>query len=259
MLGAIAGDVIGSYYEHFPTKSRKFYLFRDESEFTDDTVLTCAVAECLLTGRDLVTLLQDYCRRYPDAGYGAAFLTWVRTGGREPYGSWGNGSAMRVSPVGWVANHLDEAIELATRSASVTHNHPDGIRGAVAVAGSILLARQRATRDDIRAFVSGHCGYELTHMLGEIRDRYSFDVSCSGSVPESLLAFLESVDFESAIRNAVSLGGDADTMACIAGAIAEAFYGGVPKEIEMETLSRLDPDIRQVVGAFQERFVRPVR
>ena len=255
MWGAIAGDVIGSYFEHVPTKSTQFYLFREESTFTDDTVLTAAVADWLLHDSDLVSTLQRYVRRYPDAGYGHTFLTWAQLRQRMPYQSWGNGSAMRVSPVAYAAETMADCLYLAKKSAEVTHNHQQGIYGAQATAACVFLARTGKTKAEIQDFVEHEIQYDLQRTLEEIRPHYVFDVSCQGSVPESIIAFLESTDFESAIRNAISLGGDADTMACIAGAIAEPFYGGVPAEISQQVLPLLDDRLRTTVQTFHDRFV----
>ena len=255
MWGAIAGDVIGSYFEHVPTKSTRFYLFREESTFTDDTVLTAAVADWLMNDTDLVKTFHRYVRHYPDAGYGHTFLSWAQLRQRIPYQSWGNGSAMRVSPVAYAAESLESCLYLAKKSAEVTHNHQQGIYGAQATAACVFLARTGKTKAEIREFVESKFHYDLQRTLEEIRPHYVFDVSSHGSVPESIIAFLESTDFESAIRNAISLGGDADTMACIAGAIAEPFYGGVPEEISQQVLPLLDDRIRNMLQSFHDRFV----
>jgi ADP-ribosylglycohydrolase len=254
MLGAIAGDVIGSVHEGEGTKTKDFPLFHEYSEFTDDTVLTVAVAEALLTGRGYVELFHDYFADYPLAGYGGTFIKWAGTRQTEPYNSWGNGSAMRVSPVGYAFDTLEEVLEEAERSAAVTHDHPEGILGAKAVAGAVFLARTGKSKDDIRDFVTDVIGYTLPESIDAIRDDYRFDVSCQGSVPESIQAFLEADDFEDAIRNAISLGGDADTQACVAGAIAEAFFGGVPEEIADEVWERLDDRLQEITEAFRDRF-----
>jgi ADP-ribosylglycohydrolase len=253
MLGAIAGDIIGSVYEAAALKSTRFPLFDTDSSFTDDTVLTVAVADWLLHGGDLVDRLHDYFHAYPQAGYGGTFFHWALQRRREPYNSWGNGSAMRVSPVAYACADLETVLARAEQSASVTHNHPEGIRGAQATASAIFLARQGEDKPAIRAYVERTFGYRLDEPLDEIRLRYTFDVSCQGSVPQSLIAFLEADSFESAVRNAVSLGGDADTMACIAGAVAEAHHG-LPDHIAQQTLSRLDDRLRGVIVEFQERF-----
>jgi ADP-ribosylglycohydrolase len=254
MLGAIAGDIIGSAHEAAGTKTTDFPLFVPESRFTDDTVLTAAVAASLLTGRGYVDTFHDYFERYPDAGYGMAFFLWASQRRREPYLSWGNGSAMRVSPVAYAADTLEAVLEEARCCASVTHNHEQGIRGAQATAAAVFLARTGGTKEQIRTYIEETFGYYLDERLADVRPTYAFDVSCQGSVPQSILAFLESDSYESAVRNAISLGGDADTMACIAGAIAEPFYGGVPEPIRTRALALLDVRLHGVVKAFTERF-----
>lgn len=251
MLGALAGDVIGSVYERKPTKSKDFPLFGSASRFTDDSVLTCAVADRLLHGGDYVTAYQDWFFAYPNAGYGGNFIRWAMHRQETPYGSWGNGSAMRVSPVSWLTNTLDEAAAEARASAEVTHNHAEGIRGAQAVAACIHLARTGSGKDAIRDHIERCFGYRLDERLDDIRQSYRFDVSCQGSVPQSIIAFLESQDWEDAVRNAVSLGGDADTMAAIAGSIAEAFYGGVPDRIAAEVIRRLDDPLLRILDEFR--------
>jgi ADP-ribosylglycohydrolase len=255
MLGAIAGDIIGSVYEGNNVKTPHFYpLFDEHARVTDDTVLTVAVAEWLLRGTDLADTLKSYFRRYPRVGYGGNFVRWCLSTSRGPYNSWGNGSAMRVSPVGWAFGTLEETLLYARRSAEVTHNHPEGIRGAEATAAAIFLARTGADRTAIHEFVEGRFGYDLTRTLDAIRPGYTFDVSCQGSVPEAIIAFLEADGFEDAIRKAVSLGGDSDTIACIAGGIAEAAYG-IPEEIRAETARRVPADLWAVVDEFAERYI----
>jgi ADP-ribosylglycohydrolase len=259
MLGAIAGDVIGSVYENKKAWHRlrtpDFQpLFADEAHFTDDTVLTIAVAESILHGADLVDLLKEYARAYPAAGYGGSFKTWAASEDREPYNSWGNGSAMRVSPVGFAYGSLDEVLLRARWTAEVTHNHPEGIKGAQAVAAAIFLARTGSSKGELSDFIERKFGYDLQPTIADIRPSYRFDVSCQGSVPQAIIAFLDSTDFESAIRLAVSLGGDADTIACMAGGIAQAYYGGVPEGIRQPTLARLDDRLRAVVQAFEARY-----
>ena len=253
MVGAIAGDVIGSIHEGAGTKTKQFELFGPYNRFTDDTVLTVAVAESILSDTDLVGALHDYFHRYPQAGYGGSFIQWALQRRREPYNSWGNGSAMRVSPVGFAFDSIDEVLEQAQRTAAVTHDHPEGIRGAQATAAAIFLARTGSDKPEIKRFVEEKFGYDLSESLEQIREVYEFDVSCQGSVPQSIIAFLEATDFEDAVRNAVSLGGDADTMACIAGGIAQAYWG-VPGDIEGLTLEMLDDHLSGVVQAFNERF-----
>lgn len=254
MLGAIAGDVIGSIYERQRTKAKDFPLFSPGSRFTDDSVLTCAVADRLLHGGDYVQAFHEWFHAYPNAGYGGTFIRWAMIRQDQPYGSWGNGSAMRVSPVGWLTASLDEAVAEARASAEVTHDHPEGIRGAQAVAACIHLARTGHDKQAIRSHVEREFAYQLDERLDDIRHVYRFDVSCQGSVPQSIIAFLESEDWEDSVRNAVSLGGDADTMAAIAGSIAEAFYGGVPEAIAAEVMGRLDDPLKRIVHAFRDRI-----
>lgn len=259
MWGAIAGDIIGSAYERHPIKTRRFRLFRDVSRFTDDTVLTVAVADRLLHGGDYTRLFQTYFHRYPDAGFGGTFSWWASARETRPYQSWGNGSAMRVSPVGWSFDTLDEVVAEAKRCAEVTHNHPEGIRGAAAVATAVYLARTGHGKRAIRQQIEERFGYDLSETVAEIRPAYAFDVSCQGSVPQSIICFLESDDYEDTVRTAVSLGGDSDTMACIAGAIAEAHYGPVPDAIRDKARERLDDDLLRVTDAFCTRYVDPAR
>ena len=253
MIGAIAGDVIGSVHEYISTKTKDFPLFDPKCFFTDDTVLTVALADALLHDLDYGATLKVYYRRYPDAGYGMSFHGWAMSDSTDPYNSWGNGSAMRVSPAAYFATSLDDALALAEQSAAVTHNHPEGIRGAQATAAAIYLARTGHEKGDIKEFVESSCGYDLRHTLDEIRPTYTFDESCQRTVPQAITAFLEAKDFEDAIRNAISLGGDADTLACITGSIAEPYFGGVPEDIREFALSRLDSDLQRVVVEFERR------
>lgn len=251
LLGAIAGDVIGSAYEANPVKQLDFRLFNGYSIFTDDTVLTLAVADWLLSKGNLAETLQRYSQKYAYAGYGGSFRKWMFSPNPQPYNSWGNGSAMRVSPVGWFFETLDETLLVAKESAEVTHNHPEGIKGAQAVAASIYLARTGKSKQEIKDYVIDTFGYDLNRTCDEIRPDYPFEVSCQASVPEAIIAFLDSTDdFESTIRLAVSLGGDSDTQACIAGSIAEAFYGGVPEPIATEVLKRLPQELKDVLSRF---------
>lgn len=254
MLGAIVGDVMGSVYEWFGTKSKDFPLFVTGSRFTDDSVLTVAVAEWILDGGDLEQVLCEYTRAYPDRGYGGMFLDWAVSSERRPYHSYGNGSAMRVSPVGFAFETMADVLLWAERSAVVTHDHPEGIRGAQATAAAIFCARQGLDKAAIKTFVEAHFGYDLSPALDQIRPTYQFDVTCQGTVPPALISFLESTDFEDAIRNAISLGGDADTLACITGGIAEAYYGGVPDGLATSALALLDDRLAAVVDRFQARF-----
>jgi ADP-ribosyl-[dinitrogen reductase] hydrolase len=259
MLGAIVGDVIGSPHEADNLKSTRFPLFDRGARCTDDSVLTVATADALLNGRPYGPTYQDYFHRFPDAGYGGQFVVWANRRESRPYNSWGNGSAMRVSPVGWARDTLDEVLDEAERSAAVTHDHPDGILGAQAVAACVFLARTEHSRSRIRDFVHDGCRYPLDRTLDQLRPSYEFDPSCKGTVPVAVQAFLESTDFESAIRLAVSAGGDSDTIACIAGAIAHAFYGAVPRELLEPVLTiYLSPDLSDLSLAFCKRFGVPV-
>ena len=255
MIGAIAGDIIGSVYEHRPIKSKDFPLFSQGSRFTDDTVLTIAIAESILTGLDYRGALLDFGKRYPQAGYGGSFFRWLQAQDPKPYNSWGNGSAMRVSPVGFAFSGEKDILKEAKATAEITHNHPEGIKGAQATALSIFLARTGVGKEQIRSHISKRFNYDLNRTVDEIRPAYSFDISCQGTVPEAIIAFLDSDSYEDAIRNAVSLGGDSDTLACITGGIAEAFYGGVPDDILKEALNRLSPEFFEVVNDFRQVYV----
>jgi ADP-ribosylglycohydrolase len=254
MLGAIVGDVIGSVHEGAGTKTKDFPLFVPRSTFTDDSVLTVAVAEWILTGNDLVDLLHTYTHAYPGRGYGAMFCHWASNRRREPYNSFGNGAAMRVSPVGFAFETLEEVLAWSERSAAATHNHPEGIRGAQATATAIYLARRVQDKDQIRRTIESQFGYDLRPRLDEIRPTYRFNETCQGTVPQALAAFFESTSYEDAIRNAISLGGDADTLACITGGIAEAYYGGLPRDLEAPVRAMLDKRMVAVLDRFRERF-----
>jgi ADP-ribosylglycohydrolase len=255
MLGAIAGDIIGSVYERRPIKTKDFPLFSPGSRFTDDTVLTVAVADAILSGRGYADAVHDFGNRYPRAGYGGSFIHWLHSRDLQPYGSWGNGSAMRVSPVGWAFDTEEEVLRHAGLSAEITHDHPEGIRGARALALSVFLARTGCSRTEIGGRVGELFGYYLETTVDEIRPAYSFDVSCQGSVPQAIVCFLDSVDWEDAVRNAVSLGGDSDTLACMAGAVAEAFYGEVPAGVRDRVLGLLPHDLAVVVEDFYSVFM----
>jgi ADP-ribosylglycohydrolase len=254
MLGAIAGDIIGAPYERAPIKTTDFPLFGRFSHPTDDTVLSVALADSILSGREYVILLKEYFHGYPHAGYGGNFIDWAGSLSCRPYNSWGNGSAMRVSPVGFAYDTLEEVLEAAKQSAEVTHNHPEGIKGAQATATAIFLARSHQSKDEIRDYIEHTFAYHLSEPLHELREHYGFDVSCQGTVPPAIIAFLGSVDYEDAVRKAVSLGGDSDTLACITGGIAQAYYGGVPDAIGRETWNRLDEDLTRVVRTFCKRY-----
>jgi ADP-ribosylglycohydrolase len=254
MIGAIAGDIIGSIYEGWPIKTKEFPLFDEHCRFTDDTVLTVAVAHAILFGRSYKESLKEIGRRYPQAGYGGSFIQWLYSIDPKPYNSWGNGSAMRVSPVGFAFSSEDEVLRHAKMTAEVSHNHPEGIKGAQATALAVFLARTGIGKEQIRARITEEFNYDLRRTVVEIRRRYSFDVSCQGTVPEAIIAFLDSESYEDAVRNAISLGGDSDTLACITGGIAEAFYGSVPDDIWEEVRERLAPDLLEIVENFYLRY-----
>ena len=258
MLGAIAGDIIGSVYEFYPTKSTNFSLFVPDSRFTDDTVLTVAVADSLLNRASYIDKFHEYTLAYPHRAYGLGFYNWVHSGSREPYFSWGNGSAMRVSPVAYAFETLEKALHEAKASAEVTHNHPEGIRGAIAVTMAIFMARRGESKDEIRRAIHDQVGYDLGRTAAAIRETYKFNESCQGTVPEAITAFLDLRDYEDAIRLAISLGGDSDTLACITGGIAAAFYGGVPSHIGAPALALLDDRLRNIVEQFCSCYGIPI-
>jgi ADP-ribosylglycohydrolase len=233
ILGAITGDIIGARFEFSNCKYTDFELFDKGCDFTDDTVMTIAVADWLLSGVSLANIICDWANEYPNRGYGGMFYEWLfHSKDKKPYKSFGNGSGMRVSPCGYYANSLNEALELAKLSAEVTHNHPEGIKGAQAIAAAIFLARQSKSKEEIRYYIEQTFGYNLHRTCEEIRPTYRFDATCQGSCPEAIIAFLDSTDYESAIRLAISLGGDSDTIACMTGGIAAAYYG-MPDWIEV--------------------------
>ena len=250
MLGAIAGDIIGSIYEFANFKEYDFPLFADESFFTDDSVLTVAVADALIHNLDIPKTLKAYALNYPNRGFGGSFYKWMHSDSLDPYNSWGNGSAMRTSAIGFYYNNEADILSAARKFAEVTHNHSEGIKGAQATSFAIFLARQGNSKDEIRNDITNMFEYDLTRTLDEIRPKYVFDESCQGSVPQAITAFLESENFEDAVRKAVSLGGDADTLACITGSIAEAYYGGIPPEIEVEVMKRLPEEFIKIIDKF---------
>jgi ADP-ribosylglycohydrolase len=254
MLGAIAGDIIGSAWEGSGDKRYDFPLFDKASRFTDDTVMTVAIAHALLDDRDYAAVMREYGHRYPFAGYGMHFARWLRDPEMGPYGSYGNGAAMRVSPVGYAGQSVEGVLAEAARSAAPTHNHPEGLKGAQATALAVFLARIGGDKDEIAAEIASRFGYDLGRSVASIRPGYAPDVTAQGSVPESITCFLEAGSFEAAVRNAVSLGGDTDTMACIAGAIAEAHFGGLPEAIEREVRQRLPAEFIQVIERFAGRY-----
>ena len=258
IIGAIAGDIIGSVYEHNVIKTKDFELFNSRSQFTDDTVMTLAIAKWLCADKDskdvLIRNLKYFGNLYPNAGYGGRFMKWLAQESPEPYGSWGNGSAMRVSPCAWVADSLEEAQDLARTSAIVTHDHPEGVKGALATCDAIYLARVGASKDEIRDHIEVRYDYDLSFTVDEIRPDYKFEISCQRSVPESIVCFLDARDYEDTIRNAISLGGDADTLAAIAGSIASAYWD-VSKNIAYKSIYRLDYTLLNVFIDFEEKFM----
>ena len=260
MYGAILGDIIGSPYEHDTSgKTKDFPLFVRGCRFTDDSVMTIAVGDAFLHARGetdddairrhLIRAMQRWGRRYPEAGYGGHFNWWLCDPDPQPYGSWGNGSAMRVSAAGWLFDDLVTVRRMARLSADVSHNHPEGIKGAEAVAAAIFLARTGSSKAEIKEYIEIEFRYDLSRTCNEIRPGYRFHASCQGTVPEAITAFLEGRDFEDVIRTAVSLGGDCDTLTAIAGSMAEAFYG-VPEELKAQCRRRLPADLRQVLDRF---------
>ena len=256
IIGAIAGDVIGSAYEFNPTRKYDFELFTPKSTFTDDTVLTMANALWLLEDEThshdhLVRIMLDMCRKYPDRGYGGRFAQWIHDADPQPYNSFGNGSAMRVSPIGYYANTLEEALELAQISAEVTHNHPEGIKGAQATAAAIFLARQGKSKQEIRDYIEQTFHYDLSRTLDEIRPTFSFDETCQRTVPEAITCFMESKDYEDVVRLSVALAGDADTIAALAGAISSAI-DDVPNEITQPVIALLSEEFCTTLLRFNE-------
>jgi ADP-ribosylglycohydrolase len=254
MIGAIAGDIIGSVYEWHNIKTKKFELFSKKCHFTDDSVLTIALADTILTGTPYVDNLKKFYRLYPHRGYGGNFDEWAQSPASEPYNSWGNGAAMRISPVGYAYNDLETVLQKAKEFTEVTHNHPEGIKGGQATATSIFLARTGKSKAEIKYTIEAWFGYDLSKHVDDIRPTYSFDVSSQGTVPQAIRAFIDSDDFEDALRTAVSLGGDTDTLTCITGGIAQAFYKGVPASIQEKVYGVLDDRLGSITKTFMEKY-----
>lgn len=256
MLGSIIGDISVSSYEFRRNKDINVPLFPAESDFTDDTIMLVATAHALLRGGDFLTAYRQFGAQFPSpmGGYGASFRAWLISSNPEPYGSWGNGSAMRVAPIGWAFESLEDTLQWAAQSAAVTHNHPEGVKGACATAAAIWLARHGSSKEEIRHYVMQSFGYDLERTCDTIRPAYHFNESCQGTVPEAMIAFLDSTDFEHAIRLAISLGGDADTLACITGGIAQAYYKKIPNYMIEKARNILAPSLREVVDGFVNRF-----
>jgi ADP-ribosylglycohydrolase len=254
MLGAIIGDVIGSVFEKSSLKTTDFELFSEKSHFTDDTTLTIAVADCLLNQQDYVKAYQHYGRKYSEVGFSRSFRNWLFQDSPLPYQAKSNGAAMRVSAIGFLKNSLNEVLAEAQRSAEVSHNHPEGIKGAQAVASAVFWARTGKSKTEIRELIAQTFQYDMNRSIAQIRPFYQFDVSCEGSVPEGIIAFLDSEDFETAIRLAISLGGDSDTLAAIAGAIAQAYYQKIPDWMISETKKRLPADFLMILNQYDEQM-----
>lgn len=262
MFGSIIGDIVGSRFEFENFKSKEFDLFGPGCDFTDDTICTIATANWLLSDKNLIKenysrILQQWCRNYPNpmGGYGGRFKCWIFANELKPYGSFGNGSAMRVSPVGWFFNSLEQTLQVAQTTAHVTHNHPEGIKGAQATAAAIYLARTGNNKTAIRHYIQQQFGYNLSQTCDEIRPGYSINETCQGTVPQALVAFLDSTDFEDAIRNAISLGGDADTLTCITGSVAEAYYGlNENDDLILKAITYLPEDLVNVVSRFKNKI-----
>lgn len=276
MLGAIIGDIVGERYERkemkaskaksqIPVNERKKILnpevdlFQEDSKFTDDTSMTVATADAILTKSDYALKYKNYGRRYPDAGYGGLFREWLKKDDFIPNNSFGNGTAMRVGPVGFAFNTIEEVLSEAKKSAEATHNHYEATKGAQAVATSIYLARKGYDKEYIKKYIMKNFGYNLNRTLDEIRPVYKFNATCQGSVPEAIIAFLESYNFESSIRKAISIGGDSDTIACITGSIAEAYYKEIPDRITQKALRYLDEDIIRVIDTFRMKYMQKNR
>jgi ADP-ribosylglycohydrolase len=256
MLGAIAGDIIGSVFEFDSIKpSYDFPLFSKNSEFTDDTVLTVALADSIITEVNYKTKMLEYYFLYPACSYGNRFHVWANNKNPQPYDSCGNGSAMRVSPVAWAYDDLETVLLKAKESAEVTHNHPEGIKGAQTTASAIFLARTKHTKKEIKEFVEQNFYYNLDLDLEDLRKNYRFNESCQETVPQAIFTFLISESFEDSIRKAIYIGGDSDTLACINGSIAEAFYSGVPEDITKEIYKRIDGRITIITNDFREKFI----
>ncbi len=266
MHGAIIGDIIGSRFEFDKgSKSKEFELFTEECDYTDDTVMTVAVAEALMdAGLDadeetikdlLIKSMKKWGKKYPYAGYGARFINWVLSDDAEPYGSYGNGSGMRVSPVGWLYNTLDRTREVARWTAEVTHNHPEGIKGAESTAAAIFMARQGASKDDIQDYIESEFGYDLSRTLDDIRPGYYHVEDSMRTMPEAFECFLESENYEDCIRNVMYIGGDTDTLGAIAGAIAEAFWG-IPDEIKAKADGFEPDEIKKVISRLYKEFIQ---
>lgn len=261
ITGAIIGDTIGSIYEFNPTKDYNFEIMNSQMTYTDDSITTIAVADWILHDKtlshsSLIKRLHEWCNKYPFpmGGYGSMFLYWILNKETQPYNSWGNGSAMRVSPIGFAFDTIEETLHVAQISAEITHNHPEGIKGAQATAAAIFLARNNSSKEEIRQYITNTFGYNLNYTCDDIRSKYSFEGSCQETVPQSLVAFLDSNSFEDAIRLTISLGGDADTMGAITGAVAAAYYKNIPHVLVDFTLNTIPHDLRKIIDKFETTY-----
>jgi ADP-ribosylglycohydrolase len=252
MWGAIIGDVVGSLFERFNHKSKDFELFHALSHYTDDTVMTIATMDALLKEIPFEVAYKKWYRKYPKAGFGQRFREWGKSDSYEPLRSYGNGSAMRVSPIAYWKDTLEEVLEIATQSTDVTHNHPEGIKGAQAVASVIFMAKSNKGKEEIKKYIEDTFNYDLSESCDSIRQWYKFDVTCQGSVPQAIRCFYEATDFEDAIRLAISIGGDSDTIGCMTGSMAEAYYP-IDVKIKQETLNRLPREFVDVFYRFLEK------
>jgi len=256
ILGAIIGDIIGSVFEWHNVKTTEFKMFGAGTDFTDDSVLTFATMDSILNSIDYTTAYQKFGRKFPNRGYGGFFRSWIHSDDPQPYNSYGNGSAMRVSPVGWAYDTIEEVLLQARRSAEATHNHPEGIKGAQATSVAVFMARNGSGKADIKQYIQNSFGYDLERRIDDIRPVYRFNETCQRTVPEAIIAFLESDDYESAIRLAISIGGDSDTVACITGGIAEAFYKEIPDWIIDNALQVLPAEIIKLIEEFSLKYRR---
>jgi ADP-ribosyl-[dinitrogen reductase] hydrolase len=255
MIGAVAGDIIGSIYEWDNHRSKDFPLFKDECFFTDDTVCTVALADCLMSGGDSTKYLQDYCRKFPNRGYGGMFNQWIDYKNPAPYNSYGNGAAMRISPVAFALNDWEQIEKKTIEFTEVTHNHPLGIAGALATSEAIFKAKTATDKSFLVDILTKYYPtFDMTETVDSLRKHYQFNETCQGTVPQALICVIYSTDFEDAIRNAISIGGDSDTLACIVGGIAEAYYKGVPNNIQAQVFNRLPPSFVEVITKFKETY-----
>ena len=258
MIGAIAGDIIGSVYERNNIKTKSFELFSPKSKFTDDSVLTFATMDSIVNGKSYNETYKQWFRSYPDAGFGGGFKKWGMSDRTKPYNSYGNGSAMRVSPIGFYYKSMDEVLMRAEESAVVTHNHPEGIKGAKSIAAAIFLARSGRGKEEIKKYIEESFEYDLSESIDSIRTWYKFDASCQGSVPQAIRCFLESGSYEDAIRNAISIGGDSDTIACITGGIAEAYFKKIPEYISKTAKTLLTKEMKEILEKFYTQIGRNI-